>query len=393
MSIFKKDNKVDWFLLLLVGFCAISIYGTALQISLHVILPFVFVVVGIRNAKKLSPNNSLKLYLALVLWLGLCSIFAYDTSVANVLMVKILSGFLCSFMLYHLAYKEKNVLWIYFIVIASFISLMIYAKNNIGLVIAESVGERLQDDVINANMFAYSLFYASFALYCVFKKFVSKLFFIELLLVFCLLGISVWLSLMTASRQVLMLQVPFLLSLFAVGKIKLKPANIVMLLLFFGLLVYVGFPVFEHYTSGSLLAERSEVSFAEDSRSTILMEALKCGLENPIFGVGPGNFVLVNKYHIIAHNNFAELFTNGGFIALLLYVVMVAENLITQWKRFRSTSDSFFLYHLLFQFFFIVDNMLYVQISSLWLMGFYFISVGHSDSYYSRIRICSKRNL
>ena len=385
MNLFKVDDKTDWFLLILIGFCAIAIDGIVLQVSLHVILPFVFTMVGIRNASKFFPNNSLKVYLFLVLWLGVCSIFACDPKVAITMMIKIISGFLCSFTLYHLALKEKNIVWVYLIVIASFVSMMVYANNNIGLIIAENIGDRLQNDIINANMFAYSLFYASFALYIILMKYVPNKLLVELTLVFGIIGISIWLSLMTASRQIIMLQIPLMVSLFAVKIFRLKPTNIMVVLLFICLLIFLGLPIFDNYYSGSLLAERSTVSFTEDFRSVVLSEAIRCGLDNPIFGVGPGNFVLINKYHVFSHNNFAELFSNGGFVAFILYVFMIATNLKSQWKRYRITSDRFFLYHFIFQLFFLIDNMLYVQISSLWLMGFYFISVGHSDSYYSRI--------
>lgn len=386
MSLFKLDNKVDWFLLLLVTFCATAIEGKSLQIALHVILPFIFIVVGIRYRRCLFRNKSLILYFTLIIWLCICSIFAYNTEVSFSAMIKILSGLLCSFMLYHLSTQESNILWIYCIVIASFVSIMIYANNNIGLIIAETYNERLQDDVINANMFAYHLFYASFATYCIIKRLFKNSLIIELFIILVLLGVSIWLSLLTASRQILVLQIPFLLCLFAIDRFKLKTSNIVLIVLFLGIVIFCGFPLFQQYYNESLLSLRTSESVQEDSRFVILKESIKCGLSNPILGVGPGCFVLVNRHHIFSHNCFAELFACGGFIALILYVAMLSKNLKDQYRRYKETRESFFLYHFLFQFFFILDNFFYVQINSLWLMGFYFISVGHSDLYYKTIQ-------
>ena len=377
-----NSRFVNICLLMLVAISAVALEGSFLQIALHILLPIVFLVVVFFCIRDLLPNPSLKKYLYLLAWLGIASLFAYNRDVAFRDMIKIASGFFLSLSIYHLLQVEGNVKWLYLIIISSFASMMYYAIINIGFMIAQEFQDRLQDDVLNANMFAYFLFYASFATYLLLRPLFSKVKFIEILIVIGLLILSAWISLMTTSRQVLYLQIPFLACLFSVGKLRFSFKNIFAILMIVLIVYFVGLPFFESSYSESLLADRSAISFQEDSRSTILMEAIKCGLSHPLFGVGPSNFVLVNRYHIFSHNCYAELFAGGGFVALVLYVTIIWINLKMQLERYRITKDNFYMYHFIFQLFFAIDNMLYVQINSLWLMGFYFVSVGHSDFYF-----------
>lgn len=377
-----NSRFVNICLLMLVAISAVALEGSFLQVALHILLPIVFLVVVFFCIRDLFPNPSLKKYMYLLAWLCIVSLFAYNRDVAFRDMIKIASGFLLSLSFYHLAQVEGNVKWLYFIIISSFASMMYYASTNIGFMIAQEFQDRLQNDVLNANMFAYFLFYASFAIYFLLRPLFIKVNFLEIVILLGLLILSAWISLMTASRQVLYLQIPFFACLFSVGKLRFSFNNIFAILMIVLIVYFVGLPFFESSYSYSLLADRSATSFQEDSRSTILMEAIKCGLSHPLFGVGPSNFVLVNRYHIFSHNCYAELFAGGGLVALVLYVTIIWINLKMQLERYSITKDNFYMYHFIFQLFFAIDNMLYVQINSLWLMGFYFVSVGHSDFYY-----------
>ncbi len=377
----SKTSKIDWLVLLLFAFSAMALEGTMLQIALHVVLPIVFIIIGIQHVNGLLPNISLKYYLALLIWLGLSCFTAYNSDVAFSSMIKIASTFLCSLAAYHLACKRSIVVWLYMIMLLRFVLMMYYARNNIGYTIAYEMQDRLQDEVFNANSFAYSLLYASFACYVLFKKYFKVSFIIEIILIIALMVLSFWISLMTASRQVLLLQLPLLFFLFSIGRSKSKLKSVFLIIIL--VLIVIGLlPYFESYYYGSLLADRSSGSIMEDARSMILLEALKVGIEHPFLGVGPSNFMLVNSLHIFSHNNFAEIFVSAGLPALILYICLVWRNLKTQWKRYKETSDYLFLYIFCFQVFFIIDNLFYVQIGALWLMAFYFVSVGHSDSYY-----------
>lgn len=369
---------IEFVFLLLFCISTLAIKDRFLQISLWVILPSVFVYTMIRHWRHFFVNKSIKLYLFLVLWLAFASLFAYDTEVAFREMVKILSSFLCSVAGYHFAKNKNNTLVLYIAMVGCFISLLYYAFGNMEFLIATNYQERLQDDFVNANMFAYYLFYASFAVYFLLKRY--KL--LEIPLLLALLALSFWIALMTASRQVLLLQIPLLICLYSVGKVKdpIKAGLSFVIILI--VIIGVGYPLFEQYYSGSYLKQRAAIGYAEDSRFSIMLLAFKYGLDSPIVGFGPGNFVLINGRGIYSHNCFSELFVSGGIIPLVLYLTMLLGNLKQQWKRYKKTNDQFFLYHFIFQAFFIIDNLLYVQISALWLMGFYFISVGHGDSKY-----------
>ena len=374
----EKFSLIEFIFLLLFCISSFAIEGRFLQIALWVLLPIVFIYIIIKNKHHTFSNSSIKKYLILVIWLGFASLFAYNRDVAFREMVKISSTFLCSVAAYHFARNKYNINILYLAMIGCFASILYYAYNNIGLLIAYVEQERLQDESLNANQFAYYLFYASFGIFFIFRKYQ----FLQIPIFLGLCALSVAIALFTASRQVLLLQIPLLICLFSVGRLKISLKSIIAISIILLILIPIGVPLFENFYSGSLLEERSFVGYSEDSRSKLMLLAFKWGLNSPFVGYGPGNFVLINGIGIMSHNCFSEIFVSGGVVPFFLYLSILFGNFVQQWKRYKQTKDDFFLYHLIFQLFFIVDNMLYVQISALWLMGFYYISVGHSDQEY-----------
>lgn len=63
------------------------------------------------------------------------------------------------------------------------------------------------------------------------------------------------------------------------------------------------------------------------ARKGLLLESVKTALHNPIFGVGAGNFeVTAGSWHV-AHNSYTETAAEGGFPALLFFMLMLYRTL------------------------------------------------------------------
>jgi O-antigen ligase len=60
-----------------------------------------------------------------------------------------------------------------------------------------------------------------------------------------------------------------------------------------------------------------------EARREILDQSIDLALHNPVFGVGPGNFPSATKTWVVVHNTFTELAAEGGFPALLLFLVIL----------------------------------------------------------------------
>ncbi|HYM75142.1 MAG TPA: O-antigen ligase family protein [Candidatus Dormibacteraeota bacterium] len=60
-----------------------------------------------------------------------------------------------------------------------------------------------------------------------------------------------------------------------------------------------------------------------DARKELLKKSIKTALTHPLFGVGPGCFVLVDKGWIVAHNSYTELAAEEGLPALALFLLAI----------------------------------------------------------------------
>src|SRR5580765_8518680 len=58
-----------------------------------------------------------------------------------------------------------------------------------------------------------------------------------------------------------------------------------------------------------------------DARKTLLKKSLYVAVTHPIFGVGPGCFILVDKGWVVAHNSYTELAAESGIPAVILFML------------------------------------------------------------------------
>ncbi len=62
---------------------------------------------------------------------------------------------------------------------------------------------------------------------------------------------------------------------------------------------------------------------SREARKQLFFESVSTAVHNPVFGVGAGNFeVLSGNWHV-AHNTYTEIAAEGGFPALILFVLVI----------------------------------------------------------------------
>ena len=245
--------------------------------------------------------------------------------------------------------------------------------------------ERVNDSTLNANKLAYYTFYSTISFYFLAEiskknKSLNKAFRILFL---AMIPTSFWIALITASRQVLIIQTPTILILGYIRyftSVKLRSAAI-SLIVVVGVVVLFASTV-ESIYSNSYLAQRNEISLDEDSRPKLMAEAIQVGFEHPIFGVGPGNYCLVSKDGRYSHCTYTELFANTGFLGFLLYAILLLKFFFVNYRRFRSTRDNYYLSYMTFALIFIFYNIFYVFYKDMWLTAFFFLVAADSEFYY-----------
>lgn len=369
-------------ILLLLFASIVSINSPQLNnIALYFAIPLAFGLSIIQYGNPLSNNRYMQWLIVLYCWIGITYFGAYNQVVALAQMKQILGVVLLSSVVANVSKNQKAIPWLYVVFICIFMSAVNYAQTNLVNVVGKD--ERATDDVLNANTLAYYAFYFSCAVYalgeCVNN---SRLRRVMRYMFFSVIFISVWIALITASRQVLMIQVPLFCALLYI-RYGLGKGKWLFFFIIGAVLVWLfSTNVLETIFEGTLLQERYELKLEEDERTLVLREAIDVGNSHLLTGVGPGNFALQSRFHIFSHCTYTELYANSGVIASFLFILVVAYFIIKQFNRYRNSKDTIYLFFMVFGVFFAVDNFFYVFYAQLWLMAFFVLVASHSETYY-----------
>lgn len=361
------------------------------QIALYIFWPLVLVLSGI-SIKSLYNKEYCVYYVRLWFFFLLSWILA--TNEANALVeIKMMLGVLLAVVtFYTLGDKYKNIPWMYGSFIVFYLGMIYYIYRNDLLLDFDYQTQRLDTDNLNANFFGYYTFYLTFSIFIlrdiihgnIAKKIFEWLFFL-------MVPLSAGIALLTASRQILIVQIPIISILFIIRYNNRNKLRNLFIALFAFLFIWIAFGHrIESVFDNSLLNQRAQMDTGEDARTVHIIHAIQIGCENLIFGVGPGCYKHFAR-GCFSHCSYTELFANYGLFAVLFYMWILFHFVKTQWKRYRIYNDKFFLSFFTFGVIFIIDNMFYVFYTGMWLMAFFFLVVIHSEHYYLNLK--SKKNI
>ena len=363
----------------------VSLTTTLNSIALYIAIPIAFLL-SLKASGKVVINGYFKIYIYLCLWLLFTSLLATDIAVAFREMKQVLGALMLSYIVYVAAYNDKTRPWMYIAFITLYFSAIYYANTHILYMGWDISGQdRVNDEVLNANKLAYYNFYATIAIYILAEliaknNLLNKIFRVLFLV---MIPLSFWIALVTASRQVLIIQIPTLVILGYIRYFRNRSATstVLAMIVVIGVAIMAASRVSDIY-SGSYLAERNEISLSEDSRPKLMANAIKVGLEHPLVGVGPGNFMYYSYNKHYSHCTYTELFANTGFLGFLLYAILVLRLFTVNYKRYRETKDKHYLVYITFALIFIIYNLFYVFYKDMWLTAFFMLVASDSESYY-----------
>ena len=366
----------------------ISLLSDALNvIALYMAIPLAFLLSFIK-CERIAPNRYMTLLVLVYVWDCISSLWALYTAAAYVELKRVLGAFLLTYIM-AVNGRERNMLkYLYVMFIILYIGAWVYANQH--SLIADEItsnNDRLGDDKLNANKMAYYTFYATYACFClssvIDSKFWSR---IWKYLFLAMIPLSFYVALVTASRQVIVIQVPLIS--FLLYERYYKQAGRKTRMLFIGITVIIVFlaaqKVMDIYDN-SFLAMRAEKDLSEDSRSLLLKDAIKVGFEHFPIGVGAANYVHYSFNRHFSHCSYTELFANNGVVGLGLYVALLYRFIKLQWRRYRWTLDHQFLIFLFFGLIFAFYQFFYVFYTDLWLIAFFVLVATHADLYFKEI--------
>lgn len=374
-----KTVKFSWFIVAALLFCTSVLFIPSLnQISLYFILPLIFIYC-LFSDKRIIKNNYIIIYFIIVLWTMFSYVAAKDTSLAIDNIITTSGTFILSVIFLALSKNIKYLPWLYVIYLVILIVNTVYMFQNL----ADSIdinSSRVGDENLNANRFGFFLFYSIIAFYFFSTNLIGVKKKASTILLLILIFSIPYFALITSSRQIVLIVVPFALYtiLKRFGFLRLN------FQVFFYLIVFVAFfilirDVYFSDFSNSLLKERLSSDIKDDFRFVLLLEGLKLGIANPIFGVGPGNTILYLPLGLFTHSSYTELFASSGLLPMLLYIVIIMKFIVDQKRYYKITQDSFFQYMMVAGIFWAVYNLFYVFYSATWIMAFFFLMIGHSQ--------------
>lgn len=374
-------EKSDLYVLICVFFAAIvSLFADSINaIALYVVLPSAFIVTFL-GTRQIFVNKYFNLLTILYIWILISTLWATDIDVALGHLKECLGSFILCYIITVKARDIRNIELLYLLFVVILLMDWYYAYNNIFNVIELGV-ERISDEKLNANTLAYHTFYATFAIYILGEVCPNRRKMYDILFIL-MLPLSFFTAIYTASRQVLIIQLPLISILLYIRYLKNntigKKFYFVFIVILMSLIIL---PRVINIYDNSYLKERSEKKIEDDSRIKLAKDAINVGLENFPLGVGPGNYIIHSYNKQISHNTYTELFANEGIVGLIIYLVIVIGFVIEQWKTYRMYDDDISLAFFYGGVFFIIDGFFYSFYENLWLISFFMLITTHSKTY------------
>lgn len=382
MGTVRKPDRVIVPLLFL--FSAVVWRSSYYILSLYVAIPlfiiycFRYYFSDIRGCKQWGA------YVFLIVWMFLSCLVSDESEPALRRMIPITASFLLAFSSYSITKNSKYSGIMYFSYIA-LLGYLLYVNISRG----EFVGsfdysnelERKNNMKLNANDYAYYMLFATMSLKMLTDVLGDKLRAIWKLFFYVLfMALSFYVALLTASRQVLTLQIPLFLFIIFYDFLWTKKSGNAIILFVIITAIIVALPIIVDLYSDSYLATRSQVTYQEDIRSQLLQRAVDQGFTEPIFGVGLGADTF------FSHCTYTHLFARTGFPALVAFLIITVSSVLSQLSRYvRTKNHSFFLYFVLLSFI-AVGHFLYSYIDEPFMMSIAFLIIGQSDRNYKLIR-------
>ena len=367
---------------------AVSVNSDALNtVALYIAIPLAFLLSYIRSGK-VAPNKYEAILIVIYVWDCFSALWADYPASASRELHRILGAFLLTYIMASNGkyFQVRKYLYLTFFVL--YLGAWYYSYNN-ALVVMEmsSDADRLNDAKLNANTMAYYTFYATMAAFLL-SDMVQSINYRKLfkILFLAMIPISFFVAIVTASRQVLIIQIPLICFLIYERYFKESSSRTRMLFLLCAVVATVAIlPMALDIYDNSYLAIRSQKELKEDSRWYLMWDAIEVGFNYFPFGVGAGNYIdySINKH--FSHCSYAELFANNGIVGLFLYCYLLYYFIKQQWIRFRSTLDRKFIVFLVFGVIFAFDQLFYVFYIDLWLIAFFILVATHSEAYYNSL--------
>ena len=322
--------------------------------------------------------------------LSLLSCFiAVDSALAFSSWKTMMGGWMVGFVLFSIVQiypeSQKGIMVTYALLLATTIY---YLWKTGELANTDITSSRLADSAVNANDIAYLLFFVATTITLMFHENARNGKQKIIIVYSALVVLAIWCSLITASRQILLVVIPMILAgmLYNMTKFAIKSSSVVLIVIG-AVIAYLAYrqivaPMIESSYLGNCLDEDAK----EDIRMLLMAEGFAVGKDHWVLGVGTGNFINYSAFHAFSHCSYSEIFANSGVFALISYVSLLLYFIKRQYKFYIETKESVFKFTFVLGIAWALYNFLYVFYTGPWLIGYFFLIAGYSERKYKELK-------
>lgn len=248
-------------------------------------------------------------------------------------------------------------------------------EGNIGMNFATAIAYR-DRFMLNANAYSYFCIFANFSLFYLYLKFKTKSL-LSLLVVLPILFLIIALTTQSRAGLLLLLLINLAFWLFiSKPKNSSKFKKLITRVIIVFTLIVVAIQFVNIYQGSRLQNRVVQKEGTQDSREILFLEGIETFTDNPILGVGLGQFPFFSKYHLFTHNSYSEILAEQGVLGGILLFSLFLIPLFKSYKNFRKDSKNpIFKFYLLFFVVFLLYNNAYVFYKFPFSMMYFFLMV------------------
>ena len=230
--------------------------------------------------------------------------------------------------------------------------------------------------MLNANAYSYFCIFANFSLFYLYLKFKNKLLFLSTLILPLLFLV---IAFTTQSRAGLLLITTINICFWLFINKPINPSKFRKITRKFVIilaLIILGFQFLKIYQGSRIQNRVTQTANKKDSREILIEEGIEVFIQNPILGVGLGQFPFYSKYRLFTHNSYTEILAEQGVIGGILLFTFYLIPTFKSIKNYRSDKNNpLYKFYLLFFITFLIYNNFYVFYKFPFSMMYFFLII------------------
>lgn len=226
----------------------------------------------------------------------------------------------------------------------------------------------------NANYYSYITYFANFSLFFLHQKY-KKLFFTLMLLFLPIVFVIVAFITQSRSGLFLIIAINFIYWFFIFKPTnKSRTVGLIKTIFTITAAIYLAFQFLAIYGNSQIKSRISTTK--EDSREVLILDAIDVFTNNPLLGVGLGQFPRYSSLGQFSHNSYTEILAEQGIVGGILISLLFFSPIVKSYRLLKSDlKNPVYKLNLLFFLTFLFYNNAYVFYKVSFAMIYFFLIV------------------